>query len=85
MCYEARNTVHVEGIRNAYKILGGKSERQDYLADLGIDVTTIKTDYKEIRRESVDFIQLVQNRNYRLALINTVMNLWFLGFCSLPE
>jgi len=74
----------VEEIRNALKILGRKRERQDYLADLGIDITTIKTDYIEIRRESVDFIQLVQNRNYRRALVNTVMNLWFLGFCSLP-
>lgn len=74
----------MEEIRNALKILGRKRERQDYLADLGIDITTIKTDYIEIRRESVDFIQLVQNRNYRRALVNTVMNLWFLGFCSLP-
>lgn len=67
------------------KILGGKRERQDYLTDLGIDVTTIKTDRIEIRRESVDFIQLAQNRDYRRVLVNTVMNFWFLGFCSLPE
>ena len=55
------------------------------MADLGIGVTTIKTDYKEIRRESVDFIQLAQNRNHRRALVNTVMKLWFLGLCSLSE
>lgn len=44
----------MEEIRNAYSFLGGKRKRQNYLADLGIDVTTIKTDYKEIRRESVE-------------------------------
>jgi hypothetical protein len=75
----------VEEIRNAYKILGGKRERQDYSAGLRTDVTTIKTDYKEIWRESVDFTQLAHNRNYRQALVNKVINLWFLGFCSLPE
>lgn len=71
----------MEEIRNAYKILGGMRP----LTDLGIDVTTIKTDYKEIRRKSVDFNQMAQNRNHRRALVNTVMNLWFLGLCSLPE
>lgn len=71
----------MEEIRNAYKILGGKRP----LADRGIDVTTFKTDYKEIRCENVDFIQLAQNRNHRRALFNMVMNLWFLGLCSLPE
>jgi hypothetical protein len=71
----------MEEIRNAHKILGGNRP----LADLGIDVTTTKTDYKEIRREIVDFIQLVQYRNHRRALVNTVMNLWFVGICSVPE
>jgi hypothetical protein len=71
----------MEEIRNAYKIVGEMRP----LADLGIDVTTIKTNYKEKRRENVDFIQLAQNRNHRRAFVNTVTNLWFLGLCSLPE
>jgi hypothetical protein len=31
----------MEEIGKAYKILGGKPERKDYLADLGVDVTAI--------------------------------------------
>jgi hypothetical protein len=36
----------------------------------------IKMDLKEIVLEGVDWINLVQDRDWWLALVNKVMNLW---------
>jgi hypothetical protein len=64
-------------MRNAYKILVGKPEgkrplripRHRWEDESRMDLT-------EIRLEGMDWIHLVQDRDWWQALVNTVMSLW---------
>jgi hypothetical protein len=70
-----RSAGHVacsEETRNAHKILVGKPEGKRSLADLGVDGRIILQWW-----EVVDWMRLAQDRNQFLAVVNTVMNLWF--------
>jgi hypothetical protein len=50
--------------------------RSDRLEDLGADRNiTLRTDLREIRREFVGWIHLIQGRDQWRALVNTVVNL----------
>jgi hypothetical protein len=61
--------------RNAYRILVGKPERP-----LGRPrrrwVDNIKMDLREVGWDSMDWIDLAQDRDQWRALVNTVINLW---------
>jgi hypothetical protein len=62
---------------NAYRILVGKPEgktAQGRSRRRWVD--NIKIDLREIGWDGMDWIDLVQDRNQRRALVNTVMNLW---------
>jgi hypothetical protein len=64
-------------IRNAYKILVGKSEGKRPLGRSRHKwKDNIKMALKEIVLESVDWIHIVQCRNMWLAPVNTVINLF---------
>jgi hypothetical protein len=60
--------------RNAYGILVGKPEEKRPLGRRRW-VDNIKTDLREIGWDSMDWIDLVQDRDQCRALVNTVMNL----------
>jgi hypothetical protein len=44
---------------------------RDYLGDIGVDGDNIKRDFKEERCGSVDWIQLVRDRDQWRAFLNT--------------
>jgi hypothetical protein len=61
-------------IRNAYKILVGRSGRKIPLGrPIRIWEDNIKTDLKEIRYGNVDWSYLTQNSDQWLAFVNTIM------------
>jgi hypothetical protein len=61
--------------RNAYRILVGKSEEKRPLGRPRYRwVYIIKMDLREIGWGSMDWIDLVQDRDQWRALVNTVMN-----------
>jgi hypothetical protein len=63
-------------IRNAYKILGEKSERNRPLGRTRCRwEDNIKVDITEIGYGVVDWIHMAQDRDLWRALVNTVMNL----------
>jgi hypothetical protein len=57
----------MEVMRNAYKILVGKSEGEETTWDL-----------EDIYHEDIDWIHLTDDRVQRQVLVNIVMNLWLL-------
>jgi hypothetical protein len=62
--------------RNAYRILVGKPEgRRSLGRPRRRWVDNIKIDLREIRWNSVDWVDLAQDRVHWRALVNTVMNL----------
>jgi hypothetical protein len=62
--------------RNAYKILVGKPERKRPLGRPRRRwVDNIKMDLREIGWDSMDWIELAQDRDQWRALVNTVMNI----------
>jgi hypothetical protein len=62
--------------RNAYIILVGKPERKGPLGRPRRRwVGNIKIDLREIEWNGVDWIDVIQDRDLRRALVNTVMNL----------
>jgi hypothetical protein len=62
--------------RNAYRILVGKSEgRRPLGRPRRRWVDNIKIDLREIGWDSVDWVNLAQDRYYWRAHVNTVMNL----------
>jgi hypothetical protein len=61
--------------RNACRILTRKSERKRPLGRTKCRwVDNIKMDLREIGRDCMDRIDLVQNRGQWRALVNTIMN-----------
>jgi hypothetical protein len=66
----------MEETRNAYKILVGKPEGKRPLGRPRRRwVDNIKIDLREIEWDSMDWIELAQDRDQWRALVNTVMNL----------
>jgi hypothetical protein len=62
--------------RNAYRILVGKLERKRPLGrPRRRSVDNIKMDLREIGWDSIDWIDLAQDRDQWRALVNTVINL----------
>jgi hypothetical protein len=62
--------------RNAYRILVGKPEGKKPLGRPSHRwVDDIKMDLREIGRDSMDWIDLAQDRDQWRALVNTMMNL----------
>jgi hypothetical protein len=62
--------------RNAYRILVGKPEGKRPLGRLRrMWVDNVKMDFKEIRLDGVDWIDMPQDRDQWRALVNTVLNL----------
>jgi hypothetical protein len=63
---------------NACRILVGKPERKN---QLGIPkcrwVDNIKMGLREIGKDGMDWIDLVQDRDQWRALVNTAINFWF--------
>jgi hypothetical protein len=50
---------------------------RDHLKDLGVNgEKNIKIDIREIGWEGMDWIHMVQDRDHRLALVNTLIKLW---------
>jgi hypothetical protein len=70
----------MEEERKLYKVLVGKPERKRPLGrprrrwEDGI-----RMDLREIGREGVDWIRLAQDRDWRQAVVNAVMNHWVLA------
>jgi K+-sensing histidine kinase KdpD len=63
-------------MRNAYKILVGKSERKRQLERSRRRwEDNIKMDLRNIRLEIVDLIHLAQDIDWWWALVNTIMSL----------
>jgi hypothetical protein len=61
--------------RNAYRLLVGKPEGRTPLGRPRRRwVDNIKMDLREMRRDGMDWIDLVQDRDQWRALVNTVMN-----------
>jgi hypothetical protein len=61
---------------NAYRILVGKPEGKRPLGRPRCRwVDNIKMDFREIRWDGMDWIELAQERDQWRALVNTVMNL----------
>jgi hypothetical protein len=66
--------------RNVYKVLMGKPEGKRSLGRPRPRWKDgIRLDLREIGWESVDWIQLAQDRDWWQALVNTVMNLQVLA------
>jgi hypothetical protein len=62
--------------RGAYKVLVGKPEERNHLEDPGVDGRTIlKWIFRDAGWDSVDWIDLAQDRDRWLALVRAVMNL----------
>jgi hypothetical protein len=62
--------------RIAYRILvGNKEGKRPFRRPRRRWVKNIKMDLREIGWDGMDWIDLVQNRDQRRALVNTVMNL----------
>jgi hypothetical protein len=73
----AGHVVHMGEMRNSYKILILKSEWKRLLGRPGRRCEgNIKMDLKEIVWEGVEWICLVQDRDWWRALVNTVTNLF---------
>jgi len=67
----------VEG-RGSYGVWWGDLKEINHLKDLGVDGNKIlKVDLQEVGWEGTDWNDLVQNRDRRRTLVNTVMNLPF--------
>jgi hypothetical protein len=63
--------------RGAYRRLVGKPEgNRPQGRPRRRRVDNIKMDLREIRRDSIDWIELAQDRDQWRALVNTVINLW---------
>jgi hypothetical protein len=63
--------------RNAYRILVGKPEGKTPLGRPRLRwVDNIKIDLREIEWDSVNWIDLAQDRDQWRTLVNTLMNLW---------
>jgi hypothetical protein len=62
-------------MRDAYSILIGKSEWEEISISLGSDGVNIKMDFREIGRESMDWILVVQKMDQWWAVLKAVMNL----------
>jgi hypothetical protein len=63
--------------RNAYRILVGNSDAKRQLGKPRRRwKDNIKTDLREIGWDSMDWIDLAQDRDQWRALVNAVMNLW---------
>jgi hypothetical protein len=61
--------------RNAYRIVVGKTEgRRSLRRPRRRWVDNIKMDFRETGWDSMDWIDLVQDRDQSRALVNTVMN-----------
>jgi hypothetical protein len=72
----AGNVARMGETRNAYRILVGKPEDKRPLGRPRCRlVYNIKIDFREIRWDGVDWIELAQDRDQWRALVNTVMNL----------
>jgi hypothetical protein len=72
----AGHVVHMGEMRNSYKILVGKPKGKSPLGKLRHKREgNIKVDLKEIGRDGVDWIYLVQGRDQRWDLVNTVTRL----------
>jgi len=66
----------IEEVRNAYKILVGKSEGERPVGRTRLKwEDSIRMDLREIGWEVVDWIHLAQDRDRLRALVSTVMNL----------
>jgi hypothetical protein len=77
MMREARHVARMGEKRNAYRILVGKPEEKRPLGRPRRRwVDNIKMDLREIGWDSMDWIDVVQERDQWRALVNTVMNLW---------
>jgi hypothetical protein len=71
-----RHIAHIGEMRNAYRLLVGKSYRKKPLGRHRRRwEDNIRMDHKEIGCERVDWLHLAQDRNQWLILVNTVMNL----------
>jgi hypothetical protein len=65
--------------RNAYRILVGKPEGKGALGRPRVKwVDNIKMDLREIGWDSMDWIDLAQDKDQWRALVNTLMPLWVL-------
>jgi hypothetical protein len=74
----AGHVARIEETRNTCKILVGKSEGKRPLGrPRRRCVDNIKMDLREMGRDYIDWIDLVQDRDQGVALVNTVMNLRF--------
>lgn len=69
----AGHVAHMKEIRDAYKILARKPEEKGSLGRSRWRWVDIKFNLKEIRCESVDWIQLVQAQFQWQALVNMVI------------
>lgn len=65
-------------MRNAYKILSLIPEVKDYSEGDGVDGNyNIKFNLKKMALEVVGWINMADDRDWWLAVVNTVMNLLF--------
>jgi hypothetical protein len=68
-----RHRAYMGEIRNVYKILVQKPEGKDHLEDLGTDGSLILKWTLGKMLERVEWIHLVQNKDWWKALVNTVI------------
>jgi hypothetical protein len=67
-----RHVTRMEGMRYSYKILVGKPEGKRQRGDEVGDDT--ETNFKEMRYEDLDWIQLTQDRDQWRALVKKIIN-----------
>jgi len=67
---------HVYRRKRRKQGFGGKPEGRDHLEDLGVDGRIILRWKFRTWNGGMDWIELAQDRDRRLALVNAVMNLW---------
>jgi hypothetical protein len=66
-------------MRNAYSILVRKLKRRDHLEDIGVDGRIIlEWVLEKYGVKIVDWMHLAQDKDQWRALVNTVINFWFL-------
>jgi hypothetical protein len=69
------HVARMEEKRNTYRMFMVKPEGKLSLRPRGMCVDNIKIDYRKISWGSMDWIDLIQDRNQWRALLNTVINL----------
>ena len=68
------HVARVEKITDAYWVLVGKSERREYLQDLGVDGRIILKWIMRKLDENLKWINLAQDRDRWQAVVNALMN-----------